>query len=63
MAKRAKLTSLNKVYTELYITEGERGGLNTEHEIWQTELRTPSEQDKPINSNDIFKLLTNREPT
>ncbi|KAL7851798.1 hypothetical protein SRHO_G00175830 [Serrasalmus rhombeus] len=59
IAKRGNPTLLNKIYTKLYITEGERGGLNKEHEIWQidTALTTPPEQDIPVSCNDIFKPL------
>uniref|UniRef100_A0AAR2KHR6 NACHT domain-containing protein n=1 Tax=Pygocentrus nattereri TaxID=42514 RepID=A0AAR2KHR6_PYGNA len=47
MAKRGKQTLLNKIYTELRITEGQWGGLNKEHEVCQTDkvLTTPPEQD------------------
>ncbi|XP_036412828.1 NACHT, LRR and PYD domains-containing protein 12-like isoform X2 [Colossoma macropomum] len=57
IAKRGNPTLLNKVYTELYITEGEREGLNKEHEVWQIDatFKTPPEQDLPISCNDIFK--------
>ncbi|XP_062395981.1 NACHT, LRR and PYD domains-containing protein 12-like [Sardina pilchardus] len=56
-------TLLNKIYTELYITEGESEGVNNEHEIWQVESasRPQSTEDTSINCNDIFKPLPGQE--
>ncbi|XP_063049765.1 NACHT, LRR and PYD domains-containing protein 3-like [Engraulis encrasicolus] len=56
-------THLNKIYTELYITEGESEGVNKEHEIWQVESasRVQTTEDIQINCNDIFKPLPGQE--
>ncbi|ROI52197.1 NLR family CARD domain-containing protein 3 [Anabarilius grahami] len=50
-------TLLNRIYTPLYIIEGEREGVNEEHEVLEMEktARTQHSQDTQIEINDIFK--------
>uniref|UniRef100_A0A6Q2ZL58 B30.2/SPRY domain-containing protein n=1 Tax=Esox lucius TaxID=8010 RepID=A0A6Q2ZL58_ESOLU len=63
IAKQGNPTLLNKIYTELYITEGGSGGVNNEHEVRQIETTT-RKQARPetaIKCNDIFKPLPGQE--
>ncbi|XP_071347819.1 NLR family CARD domain-containing protein 3-like isoform X2 [Trachinotus anak] len=59
VSQHGNQTLLNKVYTELYITEGVSGTVNNEHEVRQIEAanRRPVEEEKPIKCEDIFKPL------
>ncbi|KAI5090306.1 NACHT, LRR and PYD domains-containing protein 12 isoform X19, partial [Silurus meridionalis] len=59
MLNQENRTLLNEIYTELYITEGDSGDVNKEHEVKQIEaaLRRNPTKDKPIKCSDIFKPL------
>ncbi|KAM4614980.1 protein NLRC3-like [Polymixia lowei] len=59
IAKPGKTTLLNQIYTELYITEGESGEVNNEHEVRQIETasRKPVRAETSIKCQDIFKPL------
>ncbi|XP_024119624.1 protein NLRC3 isoform X2 [Oryzias melastigma] len=52
-------TLLNKVYTELYITEDLRRETNTQHEVMQLETTTKTNKihDTAIKNPDIFKVF------
>ncbi|XP_064872939.1 NLR family CARD domain-containing protein 3-like [Oncorhynchus nerka] len=60
IAKQGNPTLLNKIYTELYITEGGTGEVNNEHELRQIETTT-RKQETAIKCNDIFKPLTEQD--
>ncbi|XP_041823966.1 protein NLRC3-like isoform X2 [Melanotaenia boesemani] len=52
-------TLLNRIYTELFITEGQSEEVNTQHEVRQLETASKINtlHDTPIRCHDIFKAL------
>uniref|UniRef100_A0A096LRF5 B30.2/SPRY domain-containing protein n=1 Tax=Poecilia formosa TaxID=48698 RepID=A0A096LRF5_POEFO len=63
IAKSGNQTFLNQIYTELYITEGESGEVNNEHEVRQIESVTwkPDRPETAIRHEDIFKPSPERD--
>ncbi|XP_029012660.1 NACHT, LRR and PYD domains-containing protein 12-like [Betta splendens] len=61
-AEATPQTKLRRIYTELYITEGQCEGVNIQHEVWQLEgiSKMESLPDTPIKCHDIFKVLPGR---
>ncbi|XP_041960930.1 NACHT, LRR and PYD domains-containing protein 3-like isoform X2 [Alosa sapidissima] len=57
LQQRGSKTPLNKIYTQLYIIEGESDDVNNEHEVWHTNKMSRKTDDTPIDCNDIFKAL------
>ncbi|KAK5613874.1 hypothetical protein CRENBAI_014914 [Crenichthys baileyi] len=52
-------TLLNRIYTDLYITEGQSEEVSTQHEVEQLETASKNQNlhDSPIRCHDIFKPL------
>ncbi|XP_043102397.1 NACHT, LRR and PYD domains-containing protein 12 isoform X2 [Puntigrus tetrazona] len=61
--KKENKTHLSKVYTELFITEGDITDVYDEHEVLKFDraLKTPKFEDTPIDCNDIFCLLKQKQ--
>ncbi|KAK0138162.1 NLR family CARD domain-containing protein 3 [Merluccius polli] len=57
--KAGQATDLNKIYTEIFITEGGSGDVNQEHEVRliETASRKPAKEETPIKCEDILKPL------
>ncbi|XP_062313786.1 protein NLRC3-like isoform X3 [Osmerus eperlanus] len=62
IAKQGNTTLLNKIYTDLYITEGESREINKEHEVRQIETasRKSARTETAITCNNIFKPSAGR---
>ncbi|XP_049421421.1 NLR family CARD domain-containing protein 3-like isoform X5 [Epinephelus fuscoguttatus] len=56
-------TLLNRIYTELYITEGQSEEVNTQHEVRQLETASKKKtlHDTPIKCQHIFKALPDQQ--
>uniref|UniRef100_A0A8C4DRV6 Protein NLRC3 n=1 Tax=Dicentrarchus labrax TaxID=13489 RepID=A0A8C4DRV6_DICLA len=56
-------TLLNRIYTELYITEGQSEDVNTQHEVRELETASKMEtlHDTPIKYHKIFKALPDQQ--
>ncbi|XP_032440175.1 NACHT, LRR and PYD domains-containing protein 5-like [Xiphophorus hellerii] len=63
IAKSGNQTFLNQIYTELYITEGDSGDVNKEHEVRQIESVSwkPDRPETTIRHEDIFKPSPERD--
>ncbi|XP_030613045.1 NACHT, LRR and PYD domains-containing protein 3-like [Archocentrus centrarchus] len=55
-------TLLNRIYTELYITEGQSEEVHTQHEVRQLETASKKTlHDRPIRCHDIFKAFPDQQ--
>uniref|UniRef100_A0A8P4G387 NACHT, LRR and PYD domains-containing protein 12 n=1 Tax=Dicentrarchus labrax TaxID=13489 RepID=A0A8P4G387_DICLA len=56
-------TLLNRIYTELYITEGQSEEVNTQHEVRQLETASKKKtfHETPIRCHNIFKALPDQQ--
>ncbi|KAM9493752.1 NLR family CARD domain-containing protein 3-like isoform 2-T3 [Clarias gariepinus] len=56
LSKLGNSTLLAEIFTELYITEGDSGEINNEHEVRQIEAKAvrAGSEDTPIKCNDLF---------
>ncbi|XP_039456751.1 protein NLRC3-like isoform X1 [Oreochromis aureus] len=54
-------TLLNRIYTELYITEEQSEEVHTQHEVRQLETASKTIHDTPIRCQDIFKALADQQ--
>uniref|UniRef100_A0A3B5QWV8 B30.2/SPRY domain-containing protein n=1 Tax=Xiphophorus maculatus TaxID=8083 RepID=A0A3B5QWV8_XIPMA len=63
IGKSENPTVLNRIYTELYITEGDSGDVNDEHEVRQIESVSwkPDRPEKSIRHENIFKPSPDRD--
>ncbi|XP_030639333.1 NACHT, LRR and PYD domains-containing protein 12-like [Chanos chanos] len=65
ITKQGESVLLEKIYTELYITEGGSGAVNEEHEVRQSEkaFGRPETPEKLIECNNIFNPLPGQDKT
>uniref|UniRef100_A0A4W5NEM1 NACHT domain-containing protein n=1 Tax=Hucho hucho TaxID=62062 RepID=A0A4W5NEM1_9TELE len=57
IAKQGNPTLLNKIYTELYITEGGPGEINNEHELRQIETTTRKQARREVNNEHELRQI------
>ncbi|XP_039460834.1 NLR family CARD domain-containing protein 3-like isoform X1 [Oreochromis aureus] len=60
--KTGRRTLLNRIYTNLYITEGQSEDVDTQHEVRQLEIGSKMKtlHEIPIKCHDIFKALSDK---